>query len=90
MGNESCTGRILFSLSTAEKARVSGSIWEEARKRALRCSSCPLSKTRSSVVFGEGCEKTSLMFIGEGPGADEDAQGRPFVGRAGQIGRAHV
>lgn len=85
MGNESCTGRILFSLSTAEKARVSGSIWEEARKRALRCSSCPLSKTRSSVVFGEGCEKTSLMFIGEGPGADEDAQGRPFVGRAGQL-----
>ncbi|MBI4208138.1 MAG: uracil-DNA glycosylase [Deltaproteobacteria bacterium] len=44
-----------------------------------------LCKTRSNLVFGEGDSKANLVFVGEGPGADEDAQGRPFVGRAGQL-----
>jgi DNA polymerase len=46
---------------------------------------CQLAATRNSVVFGEGAENSKLMFIGEGPGADEDASGRPFVGKAGQL-----
>jgi uracil-DNA glycosylase family 4 len=48
------------------------------------CRKCRLCEQRSNTVFGEGDVDASLMFIGEGPGADEDAQGRPFVGRAGQ------
>jgi DNA polymerase len=49
------------------------------------CQRCELSATRNNVVFGEGNSKADLMFIGEAPGGDEDKQGRPFVGRAGQL-----
>ncbi len=50
-----------------------------------RCNRCPLSKTRTNVVFGEGNEENRIMFIGEGPGYHEDQMGRPFVGRAGEL-----
>jgi len=49
------------------------------------CRRCPLHRTRHSLVFGEGNPEADLVFVGEAPGADEDAQGRPFVGRAGQL-----
>jgi len=49
------------------------------------CTLCDLSKTRTNVVFGEGNPKAKIMFIGEGPGAEEDKTGRPFVGRAGKL-----
>jgi DNA polymerase len=49
------------------------------------CAACPLGKTRTKAVPGEGAEHPLVMVIGEGPGADEDATGRPFVGRAGQL-----
>lgn len=49
------------------------------------CQRCKLSKGRKNIVFGEGNAYAKLMFIGEGPGKDEDMQGRPFVGEAGQI-----
>jgi uracil-DNA glycosylase len=49
------------------------------------CKRCPLHKGRHSIVFGQGDANARLMFVGEGPGADEDAQGLPFVGRAGQL-----
>lgn len=49
------------------------------------CQRCKLCKTRTTIVFGVGNPHAELMFIGEGPGADEDAQGEPFVGRAGQL-----
>jgi DNA polymerase len=49
------------------------------------CRRCPLCEQRNLTVFGEGSHQARLMFIGEGPGADEDRQGRPFVGRAGQL-----
>lgn len=49
------------------------------------CRLCVLSSTRTHVVFGEGNPTAELMFVGEGPGADEDASGRPFVGRAGEL-----
>lgn len=54
-------------------------------ERASACSICGLRQTASSVVFGEGHSKAGLMFVGEGPGAEEDKQGRPFVGPAGQL-----
>ena len=49
------------------------------------CTRCRLSKERKSIVFGVGSENAEIMFVGEGPGADEDEQGIPFVGRAGQL-----
>lgn len=49
------------------------------------CTRCALSKGRNNIVFGDGDPNARLMFVGEGPGADEDAQGLPFVGRAGQL-----
>jgi len=49
------------------------------------CTRCKLSKGRTHLVFGEGNPEAELMFVGEGPGRDEDMQGRPFVGRAGQL-----
>jgi uracil-DNA glycosylase family 4 len=54
-------------------------------KRARKCKRCPLHKTRTNVVFGTGSGKTRLVFIGEAPGRDEDLQGKPFVGKAGQL-----
>ena len=58
---------------------------EKMRIFALNCRRCPLAATRTNVVFGEGDPHAKLMFIGEGPGADEDRLGRPFVGKAGQL-----
>src|SRR6266849_5865559 len=49
------------------------------------CTRCKLHKGRTNLVFGVGSPRAELMFVGEGPGADEDAQGEPFVGRAGQL-----
>ena len=49
------------------------------------CTRCKLHKTRNSIVFGSGNPQAEVVFVGEGPGADEDAQGLPFVGRAGQL-----
>lgn len=49
------------------------------------CQNCPLGKTRKNFVFGSGSSQAEIMFVGEAPGADEDAQGLPFVGRAGQL-----
>jgi uracil-DNA glycosylase len=49
------------------------------------CTRCKLHKTRHKIVFGDGSAKAQLVFVGEGPGADEDAQGLPFVGRAGKL-----
>ena len=58
---------------------------EEIRRELGDCKRCKLHRTRSTIVFGEGKEKARLMLIGEGPGYDEDVQGRPFVGKAGQL-----
>jgi DNA polymerase len=49
------------------------------------CTRCPLAQGRKTIVFGSGSPTARLMFVGEGPGADEDEQGLPFVGRAGQL-----
>jgi DNA polymerase len=57
----------------------------ELRQEVAGCKRCSLHKTRSNVVFGAGRGSTSILFIGEAPGRDEDLQGLPFVGRAGQL-----
>ena len=54
-------------------------------RRALQCTACRLSETRTNVVFGAGDPMAQLMFIGEGPGEQEDRDGVPFVGRAGKL-----
>ena len=51
----------------------------------LLCRSCPLESTRTNVVFGVGNENADIMFVGEGPGENEDLKGEPFVGKAGQL-----
>lgn len=58
---------------------------ELIRQEIGDCTRCPLHKGRNKLVFGDGDPQARLMFVGEGPGADEDAQGLPFVGRAGQL-----
>lgn len=59
--------------------------WEELEKSIINCNKCKLCKTRQNIVFGVGNKNADLMFIGEGPGADEDRLGEPFVGRAGKL-----
>jgi len=54
-------------------------------KEVQRCAKCPLGETRTKAVFGAGNADADLMFVGEAPGAEEDRQGLPFVGRAGQL-----
>ncbi len=58
---------------------------KELYSECLACRKCPLSETRTNLVFGVGNENADLMFVGEAPGADEDASGIPFVGRAGKL-----
>lgn len=59
--------------------------WEELEESIIDCSKCKLCRTRQNIVFGTGNKHAKLMFIGEGPGADEDRLGEPFVGRAGKL-----
>lgn len=58
---------------------------DEIREELGNCTRCKLHETRTNIVFGEGNPKANLVFVGEGPGEEEDRQGRPFVGRAGQL-----
>lgn len=60
-------------------------VFEELRDRALVCTECRLSETRTNVVFGVGDPDARLMLVGEAPGHNEDLQGEPFVGAAGQL-----
>lgn len=59
--------------------------WPTLSQEVFSCEKCRLCQTRQNVVLGEGNLHAALMFIGEGPGAQEDASGRPFVGAAGQL-----
>jgi uracil-DNA glycosylase family 4 len=58
---------------------------EALRAEVLECTRCGLHRSRTNTVFGEGSGAAGIMFIGEAPGRDEDLQGRPFVGKAGQL-----
>ena len=59
--------------------------WEALRQECLHCHACTLAETRTNVVFGVGREDAEIMIIGEAPGANEDKQGEPFVGRGGKL-----
>ena len=59
--------------------------WEKLEKSIENCQKCKLCRTRKNIVFGVGNKEADIMFIGEGPGADEDMQGEPFVGKAGKL-----
>jgi DNA polymerase len=72
----------------AEGSRATGSRRDrlvEVYREAAECTRCPLAETRTKVVFGSGNADAELMFVGEAPGAEEDRQGLPFVGRAGAL-----
>lgn len=59
--------------------------WESLEKICLPCTKCRLCETRTNVVFGTGDRNADILFIGEGPGEQEDLQGEPFVGRSGKL-----
>ena len=61
------------------------SAWEELKQECLQCQACALCETRTQVVFGVGNPNAEVLFIGEAPGANEDLQGEPFVGRGGKL-----
>ena len=58
---------------------------DELKKECSACEQCELCKSRTSIVFGTGCENAKVMLIGEAPGENEDLQGEPFVGRSGKL-----
>ena len=70
---------------TAHTLGVGGNSWEALQAAVAACRNCRLCETRTNTVFGVGPLGAPLMVVGEGPGADEDAQGEPFVGRAGKL-----
>ena len=59
--------------------------WEELEQSIVGCKKCKLCQARQNIVFGVGNKNARIMFIGEGPGADEDRLGEPFVGKAGKL-----
>lgn len=59
--------------------------WEDLERAAAECRRCALYETRTNLVFGVGVRDADVMFVGEGPGENEDLQGEPFVGRGGQL-----
>lgn len=59
--------------------------WETLKKECMSCTRCRLCESRTNIVFGGGNENAEVMFIGEGPGKQEDLTGEPFVGRCGQL-----
>lgn len=70
---------------TGLPAAPTWSSFDELAATANACTKCPLAETRTQVVFGVGSPDADVVFVGEGPGAEEDKQGIPFVGRAGQL-----
>ena len=59
--------------------------WEALKMDCAGCRGCPLAETRTNLVFGVGSERAEVLFVGEGPGEQEDKQGEPFVGPAGKL-----
>ncbi len=76
---------VLFKEKTNESAWKNAVSIEELKEQISDCMNCPLGATRHNFVFGSGNPTADLVIIGEAPGADEDEQGLPFVGRAGQL-----
>ena len=66
-------------------AQIRAMNWQELKSAVAACTSCVLHKQRRQAVFGVGDERAEWLFVGEGPGAEEDARGEPFVGQAGKL-----
>ena len=79
--SKSADGRTL----TLDPAAAKKHAWRKARRQVEECTRCELHRSRRNTVFGVGGETADLMLVGEAPGADEDAQGEPFVGPAGLL-----
>jgi DNA polymerase len=76
----------LLSSATGERyGEIMSLDWPALKARVAGCTDCPLHAKRNKTVFGVGDENADWLFVGEGPGADEDAQGEPFVGQAGRL-----
>lgn len=73
------------ALEDDRAARILRSGWPELKQMVKTCTDCPLHAARTQSVFGVGDEDADWLFIGEGPGAEEDARGEPFVGQAGRL-----
>lgn len=69
----------------AAGSTVARADWETLERQVAACTACPLHEGRTQTVFGVGDRSADWLFVGEGPGADEDRQGEPFVGRAGRL-----
>jgi DNA polymerase len=82
--SESCAAVLPAGAPTAASA-AGPDAWETLRAAVSACTRCELARTRTQTVFGVGARRAELLVIGEAPGADEDARGEPFVGRAGQL-----
>jgi DNA polymerase len=78
-------GLVGFVPPAAAPAQKGGITLEQVREELGDCQRCKLWSTRTRLVFGDGDPQARLVFVGEGPGRDEDLQGLPFVGRAGQL-----
>lgn len=78
----SAAEKIMHSAAEKPTAELT---WEELIDRVKHCTRCDLHKTRTQTVFGVGSRQADLLIIGEAPGANEDLQGEPFVGRAGKL-----
>ncbi len=74
-----------FFLKNIDEDFVKAKSLQELDEMINKCQKCPLGKTRTKFVFGVGNPSADIVFVGEAPGADEDAQGEPFVGRAGKL-----
>ena len=77
--------REIPALRQVPAPREAGVDWPELRARVAACTRCALCSTRTQTVFGVGNPQAEWLIVGEAPGADEDRQGEPFVGRAGQL-----
>lgn len=93
LGVPRVAGDSITSAPTSTAVRLPQTItpdWSVLETEVRDCIKCPLHATRTQTVFGVGNRKAQWMFIGEAPGADEDAKGEPFVGRAGQLLNAMI
>jgi DNA polymerase len=75
----------LYGLDRVSRPAAGQASWDELRLLVSECRACGLCEKRQQAVFGVGPETAPWLFVGEGPGADEDAQGEPFVGQAGRL-----
>jgi uracil-DNA glycosylase len=73
------------AITDDRSSRILRMDWQELKTNVAACKACPLHEKRTQAVFGVGDENADWLFIGEGPGAEEDAKGEPFVGQAGKL-----